>query len=695
MIKNLLWLLLFMPLTLRAQKKDSLILPSADSATLLNEITTQAYEYGRPLKDVPASIGIIAQKDFERFSSTSILPALNAIPGVRMEERSPGSYRLAVRGSSLRSPFGVRNVKVYWNDLPFTDPGGNTYLNLFDFSNVQKAEIIKGPGASLYGAGTGGVLLLKSQNSGYDQTRLDAAIVHGSFGLNRFNASWHSSSSKQNISVQYSHQQSNGYRQQSAMQRDVIIASGNFSIDTKRTISVNVLYGHLNYETPGALTKTEFDLDPSQARPTVGQSKGAVSQKAAITNNTIYSSVSQEYQINPRWSNRTGLYSTFTRFNNPTTRNYERRTELSYGARSVTKFTSTIMKLDFGGEFQQGFSPIKVYDNNQGTSGSLQTDNEIMSTTGMFFVQTDFTLPAGFFLTTGLSYNFYNIDFSQYSNPAAHENRDFKPVLSPRIALLKQVSSSVGIYGSFSHGFSPPTVAELYPSRSIFDKDLSAERGNNYEVGIKGNAVHNVIKFELAAYLFKLNNAIASRRDTTIQGDPEYFVNAGTTNQKGLEATVAWQPRLVEAANVINNIRLWTSYTYAHYRFGNYLKDVDDLSGNRLTGTTPHIIVAGFDFSTRKGLYANITFTYTDRIPLDDANKSFATGYSLLACRMGYKIKLWRLPMEFFGGGDNLLDVKYSLGNDLNAVGGRYYNAASPRNYFVGFKTSLVSQHNN
>ena len=37
-----------------------------------------------------------------------------AIPGVRMEERTPGSYRLSIRGSLLRSPFGIRNVKVYF-----------------------------------------------------------------------------------------------------------------------------------------------------------------------------------------------------------------------------------------------------------------------------------------------------------------------------------------------------------------------------------------------------------------------------------------------------------------------------------------------------------------------------------------------------------------------------------------------------
>ena len=88
-----------------------------DSTVLLDEIVIEAYSYKRPLQEIPASIGVVQSSGLSRFSPTSFLPAINTLPGVRMEERSPGSYRLSIRGSSLRSPYGVRNVKVYWNDL--------------------------------------------------------------------------------------------------------------------------------------------------------------------------------------------------------------------------------------------------------------------------------------------------------------------------------------------------------------------------------------------------------------------------------------------------------------------------------------------------------------------------------------------------------------------------------------------------
>src|SRR6185369_5400744 len=122
----------------------------ADSSKELQAVIVKAYGQNRQLKDASAAINYIGPSQLERFNNTNILPALNATPGVHMEERSPGSYRLNVRGSTLRSPFGVRNIKVYWNGIPLTDPGGNTYLNQLSYYNISSIEVIKGPASSLY-----------------------------------------------------------------------------------------------------------------------------------------------------------------------------------------------------------------------------------------------------------------------------------------------------------------------------------------------------------------------------------------------------------------------------------------------------------------------------------------------------------------------------------------------------------------
>src|SRR5690348_15807121 len=142
----------------------------------LSEVVVNAYEESKRITDQPAPVFFLSGRDLSRFGNTGILPAVNTVPGVRMEQRSPASYRLNIRGSSLRAPFGVREVKIYYNGIPVTDPSGDTYLNQFSFSDIGSAEIIKGPAGSIYGAGTGGVLLL---HSGLAEAGADSAAEAG------------------------------------------------------------------------------------------------------------------------------------------------------------------------------------------------------------------------------------------------------------------------------------------------------------------------------------------------------------------------------------------------------------------------------------------------------------------------------------------------------------------------------------
>src|SRR5690554_490455 len=121
----------------------------------LTEVVVSSFETERPLLEQAAAIQRIPESDLYRFNETSIVNAFNTKPGIRVEERAPASYRISIRGSSLRAPFGVRNVKVYWNDIPFTAPDGTTPLNILDLSNVENTEIIKDPAGSIYGAGNG------------------------------------------------------------------------------------------------------------------------------------------------------------------------------------------------------------------------------------------------------------------------------------------------------------------------------------------------------------------------------------------------------------------------------------------------------------------------------------------------------------------------------------------------------------
>lgn len=207
----------------------------ADTVRLLKEVTIEAYAADRPANEIAASIGLVNQSTLNRFGNASFVPVFNSISGVRMEERSPGSYRFSIRGSLLRSPFGIRNVKFYWNGLPLTDGGGNTYFNLFDFSSLGQAEVIKGPGGSLYGAGTGGVVLLSSPL--VNENQLQVAAQGGSFGSQRYGVNLRVGNGSLLTSVQFVHQKAEGYRTQSVMRRDAFSADMSIFEDSRSTFA--------------------------------------------------------------------------------------------------------------------------------------------------------------------------------------------------------------------------------------------------------------------------------------------------------------------------------------------------------------------------------------------------------------------------------------------------------------------------
>jgi iron complex outermembrane receptor protein len=658
---------------------------SKDSVQTLEELTVKAYEQNRKLMQVPAAIAVISKPQLSRFTNTNILPALNNNPGIRMEERSPGSYRLNIRGSSLRSPFGVRNVKTYYNDIPYTDPGGNTYLNQLGFYNIQSAEVIKGPGSSLYGAGTGGVLLLKTNHSNW-HPGLAFDFSAGSFGLNNLNTNLRLGTDAFQNTINYLQLSSNGYRDNAELDRKVFTWDLNANLSDKGRITTHFLWGDLFYQTPGALTLNEYMTNPKAARPRAGTTPGAIENKAAIYQKIFLAGISFNQKFSEHWQNTTSFYGASTRLLNPTTRNYGRTNEPHTGGRTFFQFTKkyndqTNLNIVGGVEFQQGISSVRIYSNKAGNPDTLQTDDEINNRVFFAFAQATLELPMNWFITAGGSINAQNLTITRLStSPVIEQKRKYKNEVAPRLAILKQLAKPVSVYASIARGFSPPTTAELLPSSGIIATSLNAEEGINYEAGIRGTIFKRVY-FDVNAFRFGLKNTIVQRRDAS---GADYFVNAGSTKQVGLETYLSWQI-VNNAKGSIPNFKVSLSHTWNDFTYKDFKQLTNDFSGKKLPSVPSQIVAVSFDLASKPGMYLNVNYYYASRIPLNDANTEYASSYNLLGSRLGWKKLLHpKVMMELFIAADNILDEKYSLGNDINAFGGRYYNAASTFNFAGG-----------
>lgn len=652
-----------------------------DSTQTLQSVTIKAFEQNRQLKEVSGAINYIGKTQLERFNNTSLVPALNTTPGVHMEERSPGSYRLNVRGSTLRSPFGVRNIKVYWNGIPFTDPGGNTYLNMLSYYNINSLEVIKGPAGSLYGAGTGGAILINSQPETWTQG-VDAGYLYGSFNLHNYNAQVRIGTDERRNVFGFTHQSSNGYREHTNMDRKVATWETQVKVSDKQQIQASVLYSDFWYQTPGGLTQAEYNNNPRAARP------NAEAINATIYTKNFLAAITNLYRFSDRVTNSTTVYGAFSVISNPTFRNYEKRTEPHLGGRTVfnwnTAINATKLAVSWGGEIQRGFFNTKTYQNKQGQPDSLQTDDDLGSITSLVFAQAGLRFPGDWNLDAGVSLNRLAVNISRLYPAHVHTQKVYHNGLAPRLAISKKIIPQLLLYASVSKGFSPPTTQEILPSTSVISTGLNAEEGVSYEAGIKSSWFRQRLYVEVNAFYYRLQNAIVQRRDAS---NADYFVNAGSTKQQGLESQ-AWYQLLSRQNGFISNARLWVSHTWSdfHYRDFKQISNVtNDYSGKQLPGVAPHIVTAGLDLSTKPGIYTNITWYYNDPIALNDANTDIASSYQLLGGRLGWR-KKWgkHVVSDLFGGVDNAFNTTYSLGNDINAAAGRYYNPAAGINYYGG-----------
>jgi len=661
-----------------------------DSSRVLPEALVTAFGKGRGTVSGGSIVRVIQMSDADRYNKSSLVHGFNAVAGVRMEERSPGSYRLNIRGSSLRSPFGVRNVKVYWNNIPITDPGGNTYFNQFAFNNFSHIEIFKGPAGSMYGAGTGGLVLMHSFGQPW-KAGADVEYITGSYGLQNVFTSFRWGQKENKNTLSYSHNESDGYRNHTNMRRDNFSWSTQLSLSDKQKLEGHLLYNNMYYQTPGGLTLAEFNNNPRQARPAAGAFPSAQNAKAAIEQKNLVAGITHQYQFSKTFSHTTSLYGAFSQIKNPTFRNYERRNEPHFGGRSQFEFgkewNRNKILLIAGGELQQGYFNTQVSKNKNGNPDTLQTNDDINYTTYSIFAQADWELNTNWIVTAGVSINKSSVRFSRLNRyPVISQKRTYQNELSPRISLLKKISADITVFASVAKGFSPPTIAELLPSTGVISTFLEAEQGINYEFGGRLKLFKGKLQLEATAFYFKLNNALVVRKDSA---NADYYVNAGDTRQKGLEISIDYFHSF-RNSSLFDHLSVRTAQSIYDFSYGNFQKDAINYSGKKLPsvpGFTGSLLA---DLQLRKGAYINSTYYHASRIWLNDANTVETKAYDLLGARIGWKFRVSKtIRLNIYAGADNLLDEVYSLGNDINAAAGRYYNVAPARNYYAGVGLGL------
>lgn len=675
--------ILFISLSAAAQ-----ISKTDTTAKKLNEVVVKGYYNNEQIIRSVSAVSLIDSNLLKYQPTNSMVSALNTVAGVRMEERSPGSYRLSLRGSLLRSPFGIRNIKIYIDDFPLTDAGGNTYLNLIDASTIQNIEIYKGPEASIFGANTGGAVLI---NNPEIVNNIQASVNAGSFGLFHQTASFSHQFKNYGFNFTQGYQKSDGYRENSGMERKYFQTNHQWNYNQSGILKAFIFYSDLAYETPGGLTQAQMDLDPQQARPATPTIPGAVTQQAAIYNKTLYGGISNVYQFNGNFKHVVSIFTSYTDFKNPFITNFEKRYESTLGLRTFLEyrksFNNLVWNTQFGLESSTTRTQIKNFNNNAGVASSMQAYDDLKAYQDFGFFRTTFDINKKVLIELATSLNFYKYKYQSFFPISINsKERKFSEQLMPKLAISYLIDKNLSARGSVSRGYSPPTIAEVRASDNNINNNLQAENGWNYELGLRYKSLDNRFYANANVYQFKLKDAIVRRLNAN---DAEFFINAGGTNQKGIELETAFWI-LKDKAGFVNGVEIRSNYTLNKYSFENFSNATNNFSGNKLTGVPNNVLVSSLNFQLKGGFYFFGQHNYTSAIPLNDANTVLAEKYNLIEAKAGVNaLRIGNVNLNIYIGVNNILNEKYSLGNDLNAANNRYFNPSATRNYYIGTSIKL------
>jgi len=634
--------------------------------------------------NTPAPVMKLYPENLQRDDNVSIAPALNRIPGVFMQSGTLSTNRISIRGIGSRSPFGTAKIRAYLDDIPLTSGVGETSLEDIDLSLLQEVEIFKGPTASVYGAGLGGVIHLKSLN--LEDNQRSSAYAQGqagAFGLWRTVAGVNLSGNKARLDLNYNRTHSDGYRDNNEYNREGFTALGKANLIKNGITTLLANFTRVKGFIPSSLSRTDFENNPRKAATIWANIKGSEEY------DKVLAGLSHQQQLTNKFQNTTSVFTTWRNAYEPRPFGILEENSVAIGGRTKFEYKQNgNLRYNVGGEvFSEQYDwqnyQLRRNADKSVSKDTLLQDNQENRFYYNLFAEAEWrvnkwTVNAG----VNVNQTNYNLDdqLLKDGNDLSGEY-NFKTIVSPRIGIVYRPVSDINIYGTVSHGFSPPTLEETLTPQGSINPDIQPEQGWNFEIGSRGYNIRNRFSYEITFYTMQIQDLLVARR-TAI--DQFIGVNAGKTTHNGIEAYLHY--------NILSpqKLQVFVGYTFADYKFEEFIDGENNFSGNRLTGTSPHIASAGLDFNEPKtGLYGNITFQFTDAIPVNDANSIYSNAYKLFNSKIGWRKNLGsKWNVDVYAGLNNILDEKYASMLQINAIGPafRYYYPGLPRNEYGGVR---------
>jgi len=572
-------------------------------------------------------------------------------------------------------------------------PDGQGQTANFALDTAKRIEVLRGPFAALYGNSSGGVIQLFTQD-GPPQPTLSGGLAFGSYGTWRANAQFGGQAGPVNYIVDGSRFMTDGYRDHSAASRNLGNAKVAYAPDADSTLTLlaNTI-DQPNSQDPLGLTAQQVQQNPRQAgngalqfntQKSVEQTQGGLAYRRRVTSEDTISAiaygghrdVTQYLATSGAAITTSGGVVDLDRDFYGGSLQWTRSMPVAGGPLTFT------LGLDYSNmaEQRQGFV------NNNGVQGALRRNEYDTVYAFDQYLQFQWEFDPRWQLSGGLRHSYvpFNVrdQFITAGNPNDSGSVSYSGT-SPVLGLLYKVTDAVNVYGAIGRGFESPTFAEIAyrpDGAPGVNFGLDPAISVNSEVGVKAFLGPNT-RANLALFYINTENDIVN--GPQIQPGRNTFVNAAKTNRQGVE--LALDSRLGAGFSTL------VAFTWLDAQFKDFTAGGVNFSGNRIPGVPATSAYAELSWTYAPfGFSTTLAGRWASRVYTDDANSSYAAGYTVLNWRAGFQQsgRSWRLA-EFVQL-NNLTDKQYVGSVIVNAANAQYFEPSPTRNWLVGINASYA-----
>jgi iron complex outermembrane receptor protein len=646
--------------------------------------------------DIPFSVERINNYDFRYERKNSVTDVLGGTPGLFFQNRYGNhDVRISIRGFGSRSNSGIRGVRILLDDIPESEPDGQTRIEAIDFHSIGRIEIVKGNASSLYTNAPGGVINFINDID-FTESHFIQFNEIGSHGTRNNGMKLALKGEGYKFLTTYTYHTADGYRPHSNDYWNILNSVYETHPNDHAKLTLLLYYVDGLIKLPGSLTQKQYETDPFMGNPRdIGRDAKRVTKKGriGIRYNTVFGSGNnQELEL-------TGYGTTKYFERTSATYRFFNRNGAGGTGRWIykTSILDTPTELSVGTDLFHQYGPIEDYQNYGGKKGEpidVLTD-ETIDNIGVYFLTTVSLIPDKVDLMITGRHD--KVIFDQVDRNLGVRNaiRVFEE-FTPKIALNYKITPAIGLFSSFGYSFDSPAGNEMdnYPLSTNFPKllnpDLKPQHSQNAEIGTKGTVMmdgdyFSQSRFEVVLFNTKIQDEIIPFSI----GSDVFYRNAAETDRTGLEIGMQ--------TSIIPGLNYKMAYTYSNFTYTSYSARTYNAAGDTITdkifsgkivpSVPEHNVSSSLTYQQK--IAEHITgfvkgnFNFISGMFVNDENSSRSGDYRIFSATAGTDIVFGRVNFLVSGGINNILNTSHIAFININSDRKEFYEAGEPRNYFL------------